>query len=362
MFLERHVTLRCLVDDLTSGWNDADEYRAVKILRPLIIRRLNGEITDAAVAAQLRAMPRLNVLNHPLVRQFDASFGPDEDPSSRENISGLTAPHWWKQKTMQWRGAATDHSIVGDSAVWLCAGGTRRQGDRDDFYAGFMRDVTREGPGRWLPGDEDRLAVMIDEKILSLDAWKLQVHCVTLALLAEALKRPGETIKVPFSGPSRILSTDVIGELSLSAESVDVDGIAVTEVFLVTKIRERGSIVAVDVATQIARAALHSDAEEWHSTTYTADAFAFSAIIDPVARIQAEELVETGFLPLNSAPANLRLGLRAHYSQKDGIVSAQVNGSSILSLCGYWFVPISDHENVKTCSECVRRYEQFPDS
>lgn len=359
MLLDRRVTLRCLVDDLTSDWDDANHHRYAKTLRALVNKCIAGEAPESSVAAQLRNMPRLNALDHPLVRHFDASFGPDQRSESRESISGLSAPHWWKQKTSRWRGAATDHSTVGTSTVWLCAAGVRRQGDTDDFYAAFMRDVTRSGPQPWLPTEEDFLAGKVDDKILALDAWKLQIHCGALALLAESFQSPSETFTLEFPAPSRTPSRAAIGKLSMSIESVDVDGVELGEVFLVASVLDRKQIKAVDLAVQVARAALQSDAEVWHSTTYTDDAYAFSALIDPAARAYSEELARTENLPVESVPGGLRIGLRAHYARKHGLVDAQVEGSSVLSLCGYWFVPTADHTDLETCSECSQRHDQM---
>jgi hypothetical protein len=347
------------VEDLSTDWEDANHHRSAKSLRALVSRCLDGEVPESAVANQLRNMPRLNALDHPLVRHFESSFGLDEHSASRESISGLSAPYWWKQKTSRWRGAATDHSVVGPSTVWLCAAGIRRQGDADDFYAAFLRAVTRSGPQPWLPTNEDVLAGKVDEKILAIDAWKLQIHCSALALLSEALRNPGEPSTVQFPAPSRSSSKDAIGQLSISIESVDVAGVELAEVFLVASVLDRGQIKAVDVAVQIARAALQSDAEEWHATTYTEDSFAFSALIAPAARAQSEELARSGKLPAESVPGDLRIGLRAHYARKHGLVDAQVEGSSVLSLCGYWFVPTADHMDVETCSECSQRHSQM---
>ncbi len=360
MGLDRRVTLRCLVDDLTAGWSNADHYRCVKQLRTVIGKRLANEAQDAEVAKYLKAIPRVNALEHPLVQQFNESFEAEEDRISRESISGLTGPHWWKQKTMQWRGAATDHAMVGNNEVWLCAAGIRRKGDSDDFYKAFMRDVKRAGSGPWLPAAEDRLLVKIDEKVSALDAWKMQIHCCTLALLLEAERHPGETVTVRFPAPSRGVDTPAVGEISLSVDSVDVDGTRLTEAFLAAKILDRSKVTAVDVAVQIARAALKSNAEEWHSTTYKENSFAFSAFIDPSAREHARELEQSGTLSSDSTPGSLRLGVRAHYAREDGLVDAQVEGSSVRALCGYWFVPTADHVGLETCNECTKQYGQLP--
>lgn len=165
-----------------------------------------------------------------------------------------------------------------------------------------MRDVTRSGPQPWLPTEEDFLAGKVDDKILALDAWKLQIHCGALALLAESFQSPSETFTLEFPAPSRTPSRAAIGKLSMSIESVDVDGVELGEVFLVASVLDRKQIKAVDLAVQVARAALQSDAEVWHSTTYTDDAYAFSALIDPAARAYSEELARTENLPVESVP------------------------------------------------------------
>lgn len=359
MALERRVTLRCLTEDLSADWDEVDHYRAAKALRAVVAQRVSEDARDSDVARHLRAMPRLNRLSHPLIRQFDGSFSPDSLDSARESISGLANPHWWKQKIMQWRGAATDHSTVGSDAVWLCAAGIRRSGSRDDFYAVFLRDIGRAGAESLLPQIEDREVERIDGNVLALDAWKLQVHCGILGLLAGSIKQPGTTHTFQFPKPALGAGLPAIGKLTLSVEVIESDGSELVEGFLNAVVLDYANVKAVDVATQIARAALQTDAEGWRSTTYGADSFAFSAVLDPVSLSHANQLASTGILPEDCTPGNLRLGLRAHYAVEHGLVDAQVDGSSVLSLCGYWFVPTVDHENLETCSECQNRHESL---
>lgn len=359
MVLDRRVTLRCMTDDLVSGWADAAQWRVVKIVRELAIQHSAKEIPKSKIAHYLRQIPRFNTLDHPLIQHFDGAFGPDYDATSTESISGLTKPHWWKQKTQQWRGAATDHSMVGADSVWLCAAGTRRDGDGGDFYKAFMRNVGRTGPTPYLPTTEDHLIGEIDEKITAFDAWKLQIHCSALALLAEGCLKSDETHSIQFTGPSRMSNKAFIGEFSVSIEVVNVEGIELCEVFLVATILDRSHIKEVDVACQIARAALQSDAEEWNATPYVTDAFAFSALADPRALSNAETLARKGTLPEECRPGGLRIGLRAHYAREQGIVSAQVEGSALLSLCGYWFVPVADPEKLEICIKCLERHGQL---
>lgn len=364
MAIKRRVTLRCLTDDLKTDWEDADHYRAVKHLRRLTKQCLDKEIQRSQVARELRNIPQLNALKHPLLRHFDNSFGTEHDATTAESISGLTNPHWWKQKTQRWRGAATTHSMVGEDTAWLCAAGIRRSHDNSDFYKKFMRDVERNGPKPYLPAAEDLLIVEIDEKITALDAWKMQIHTSVLALLAEARENLGTTHSSQFHASSRKpisagSSKNPIGEISLAVDTENIEGTELFEAFLVAKVLDNSEIQQIDVACQYARAALQSDAEEWRATPYTENAFAFSALIDPIALVHAEMLMRDGELPEESRPEGLRIGLRAHYSRKHGIVEAQVEGAPILGLCGYMFVPTANHESLDTCTECSQRHNQL---
>lgn len=359
MAMERRVTIRCLVEDLVSGWTEADQYRSVQVLRDLVGRCIANDVPKSEVSRYLRALPRLNDLSHPLLRHFSNAFGPNYDATKLESISGLSKPHWWKQKTQQWRGAATDHSIVSADSVWLCAAGIRRSGDNSDFYKSFTRHVKNSGVDSYLPTKEDELLIELDEKATAYDAWVLQIHCSALALLAESRRRVGETISMTFSKPSRSGTKKTIGEISLSIMRVTEDDVDLDEVFLVAKILDHEEIASVDLACQHARAAIQSDAQEWNSTVYVKDSFAFSALVDPEAIVRAELLETKHELPSEYWPQGLRIGLRSHYTRKNGIVNAQVEGSAIESLCGYWFVPTQDHENLDLCSECVERHESL---
>lgn len=367
MALERRVTLRCLVNDLVSDWTNADHYRSVQSLRDLVTQCLSGEVAKSTVSRHLRTLPRLNALSHPLLRHFSSYFGSDYDPSKLESISGLSDPHWWKQKTQQWRGAATDHSKVTSDSVWLCAAGIRRDGDISDFYKSFTRRVKNSGVDSYLPTDADDLLLELDDKATSFDAWVLQIHCSTLALLAESRRRVGETVTMQFPRPSRHSenkpssrsANEPIGEISLSITRIYEDGAELDEVFLVAKILNQAEVTSVDLAGQFARAAVQSDTQEWASTVFVEDSFAFSALVDPRAIEQAEHLETEHELPSDFQPTGLRIGLRSHYTQKNGIVNARVDGSAVESLCGYWFVPIKDHEHLEKCPRCVEQHQSL---
>lgn len=121
----RRVTIRCLCDDLETDWADVAQQRRFMELRSA----LEPSTQDSKIATILRNLPTTALAAHPLVRGFYSAFEGDGSDIQRESNSGLSSPHWWKQKTSRWRGAATDAECVGQSEVWLCAGGIRIQGD-----------------------------------------------------------------------------------------------------------------------------------------------------------------------------------------------------------------------------------------
>ena len=124
MHMRRRVTLRCLVDDLDADWSDEAQHRFIISLREKVADVVAGDAKDSSLGRDLRALPGVNMLTHPLVTHFENQFAEVGD-HQRENIGNLSDPHWWKQKTGRWRGAASDHSRLGDG-VWLCAGDDAR--------------------------------------------------------------------------------------------------------------------------------------------------------------------------------------------------------------------------------------------
>ena len=95
---------------------------------------------------------RLSDLNHPLV--VKSQQVPDEVASgSAERVRSLTDRVWFKIKTGQWRGAASDlHDEVPENALnlgarwWLGAAGTRQaDSPQHDFYALLTETAHRGG-------------------------------------------------------------------------------------------------------------------------------------------------------------------------------------------------------------------------
>lgn len=361
MALDRHVTLRCLLDDLLDGWEETGQQRAIREIGLVAEKHQQGSAKDSDVARHLRNLPPFNVLAHPLIRSFNSSFHPDSDSRLRESISGMSEPHWWKQKTGRWRGAATDHAMVGNDQVWLCAGGKRAAGDDRDFYTQFTRAASTPKLQEYLPSPADRLIETVDLKITKLDTWKHQVACATLALLGQSLHSIIDLEPIAVHAVTRGSDETAIGTIALAIDRVLVDDTEIIEVVLTARPSNPRHIVQFDVAVQIARATLQPNAEDWQSTAAAEDVYIFSAMLDEDARSRAALLATDGDLALSSE-TNLRLGVKAHYTRASGLVHAQVSGSSVRALCGYWFIPTADHRGRETCDECVHQHTSLPAS
>ena len=356
MALDRRVTLRCLIDDLVHDWVDIHERRRVEQLHAVTQRFAQGDARDSEVGRVIRQLPRLNRLDHPLIRSFDSAFQDDADASRRQTISGTRDPHFWKVKTSRWRGAATDHSLVGSDVAWLCAGGIRADGDGRDFYAMHAAALARE-PARFLPSHEDRQLARIDENVSQFDAWKVQVAFSTLLLFAEAQQLQRR------SGPVTI--TDPSGDRQVARIWVEVESISDGEEVLVEVQLEMEEITRehakiVQLATQLARASLNDVAEEWTLLPLGDDVTLYRALPSQATSQRAQALRERQEVSEVDLPETLRLGVRAHFAPREQLVSAQVNGLAVRALCGYWFVPTADHEHVPECDECRASHDSLP--
>ncbi len=112
---------------------------------------------------------------------------------------------WFKVKTGRWRGAATrlsrsdgpvDSTLPELAPWWLGAGGYRREGSPEDFYAGLTAIARRDGNSdRWLPGrwDWNRL------KIEAAYRWERQIREVVCRLIAGSL-HDGQAHQEDFHG------------------------------------------------------------------------------------------------------------------------------------------------------------------
>lgn len=348
MGYQRRVTLRCLCDDLTSDWNDVSQQRAFQALRATI----DASDRDSDIVHALESVPTTALAEHPLVSSFFAAFDRDDAEILRESISGLSEPHWWKQKVSRWRGAATDAEVVGEAEVWLCAGGIRAQSDERDFYSRFMDDVKRRGPEYFLPAPADRRLQHVEAKLARLTAWEEQLRLAVLVCVAEAdTGGARRSLHVPAPAPADV--SELLVHLIVEVDKTDIDGVEVAEVTLHAKDHDHRRPHLVRNAVEVAMSVIESTVEDWRLLPGVEASEIWSTLASPELLVSAHRAQSDGELPAELGAAGFRFAVRAHYASKDQIVDATVEGNAVRALCGQWFVPTSDPDQLPVCPVCA---------
>lgn len=355
MGILRRVTLRCLCEDLVSDWRDVAQHRAFIALRTAA----TSDEKDSAVVLALDEVPTTARAAHPLVESFYSAFESNDSSVLRESISGLTDPHWWKQKTSRWRGAATDAVVVGDDEAWLCAGGLRAGREARDFYVSFTTSVNQRGPDSYLPAAEDRRVQLVEEKLARRGAWIAQLRLAALICLAE-VDATGErrALHVPRPSPASV-STPLL-HITFELERVSEGGDeALTELFVTVEVEDHTTPNLVLSATETIRSVIESAADAWRVLPGPGTSEIWSALVTPHALAAAHSAIETGEVPEQLADSTLVLGVRSHYAPKGHIVDASVEGNPVRGLCGQWFVPTTNPDTLPICPVCKERHESL---
>jgi hypothetical protein len=307
----------------------------------------------------LEHVPATAQADHPLVGSFLAAFESDDAGIHRESISGLTNPHWWKQKVSRWRGAATDAEPIGDHEVWLCAGGLRADGDSKDFYAAFMEGIKHGGPERYLPTDADRLVQKVEAKVARREAWLQQVKLSAMVALHQTNKSGlPQTIHVPAPAPAEV-SVPLL-HMTFEFDRIASDEDELVELMLVVQIADHTRPMLATAALDAVRSVVEPVAEAWRVLPGKGSDQIWSALVPPEVLQHAGAAHDDGLLPEHVTATELTLGVRAHYTHKDGIVGAAIEGDAVRGLCGQWFVPTSAPDDLPVCPTCKVMYEGMP--
>ena len=353
----RRVTLRCASEDLPSGWMAPADLVNVQALRQLAQQAVAGDASDSAVGKQLRLLPTLSQLGHPLIHAFDAQFGGEDDKGAlRETISAATDRQWFKQKhSARWRGAAVVLEEDGVETAWLGAAGYHRAGSPEDFYEEFARRCSSGSEG-FLPTSEDLKVRTVEIKVMRLDAWKLQLHLTALALLDTALNDPENVYNTAVLSPD---STELL-TLTMVIVQTDVDGTTTNELIVDLVPVDWTSPALCEKAAIIVKTAIEPQFEEWKSVPLQGNSESHSTVLTEEAMATAHAAAASGTLTANSRPGEVRLGTIAHYTRRAGITFATIHGEAVQAMCGHWFVPMADHEHKPRCTTCQNQYAKTP--
>lgn len=353
----RRVTLRCLVEDLVSDWSDVSQQRQFAELRDSL---KNETVSDGDIALKMGDLPTTSLAAHPLVTSFNAAFSSDSVDVQRESISGLTNPHWWKQKTSRWRGAATDSKLAGEGEIWLCAGGMRAQGDAKDFYAGFCSTASGGGHSHYLPGNDDKRLQQVELKVLRKAAWLEQVKLATMVSVAGHIcAGGGGLLHLPSPSPESI--QDPLLHVTIASEIMEDDGERLVEVFLEVELLDRSKRALGDAATAAMKSVLEPREDSWTIALGKDETQIWSTLLSEERIELANQAVSTGKLPEKFRDAATILAVQAHYAPVTGLVEAMVEGDPVRSLCGQWFVPTADPEPRPVCSVCNGLHQKLPE-
>lgn len=350
----RRVTLRCLCEDLVDDWGSVAEQRAFQRLRAAAVS--SGK--DSDVALVLEEAPTTACASHPLVAGFRASFESDSAGIRRESISGLSDPHWWKQKVSRWRGAATDAEVVGVGEAWLCAGGLRAAGESRDFYKSFMKGIETAGAERYLPALEDRRVQRVEQKLARVDAWTEQLRVSVLVCISEASEaRESVLLHVPAPSPEPV--AEVLAHLSFEVHREVGEGEELVELFMQVSDQDHARPSLVQLLIDTAQSVVEPVVDAWRVLPGVGTSQIWLTLISVETLRNAREVRSSGAVPVRLRESRLRLGVQAHYTQKDGIVSATVEGDAVRGLCGRWFVPTSNPDSLPVCPSCKDEYSRL---
>lgn len=353
----RRVTLRCASEDLPSDWTTQTDLANVRRLREITQSAVIGDAPDSAVSRQLKMLPALAALRHPLIRAFDEQFAGQDDASLfREAISAVSDRQWLKQTySSRWRGAAI--VLPGDDVetVWLGAAGYHRAGSPEDFYQTFARRC-QGGSEPFLPAAEDFKLLAVEDKVARFDAWKLQLHLSALVLLANALDDPESTYNVTVYSPNG----DELLTMSMVVIPTTVDDVTVHELIIELHPRDWESPLLCEHASRVVTTAIDPQLETWTAAPLTENVESHWTVLTARAMDAARAAAAVGTVDADARPGEVRLGTIAHYTHSDQITYASVHGEAVRAMCGYWFVPTADHKDKPTCPTCQDAYERTP--
>ena len=320
---------------------------------------LNGDASDPEVSKIITELPPTVMIDHPLINHFRSSFESSDAGIQRESISGLANPLWWKQKATRWRGAATNCEATPENEeIWLCAGGLRSRGDRSDFYSWFCSSIESQGVEKYLPAAVDRRYQELQEKISRRAAWTEQIRLTTLICLYDVeQKKSRESVHIPAPKPRELEDplVHVTFELTSAEDSVE----SVIELIVHIRFNDLSRPNLAQLAKHTLLSTIDPDLDAWSLLPGIGTDELWAVDITDQVLSEASKAAESGHVPHTSsnywAPA-----ARAHYTPEKYIVQAQVEGESIRGLCGSWFVPTADPEELPVCPLCHERFMSLP--
>jgi len=321
---------------LHDGWESVGQQRAVQ----------DERWHDLQPLAELR---------HPVLAKCCEQFG--SDPSHdlyRDRIASSGSLSLAEVRIQQWRaGVWTDP----DTHVrWILAVG-RAKGDhqdRDDFYEQLSAHVSRTGGDDLLPTAVDRRLLERETMAWVLTRLELKVQAIAGCLLREAMAHSSARALIAHPTKKNIreepvpLTTAILTWTAHHEPDFDYEDLVVeftdtdySSPKLLATVQER-LLISLAPPTQdwdIAGEIYAAMEEHGHSRTR----------IHELEEAEAREELLPPFL-----------GAVSHYTHKRHITSAVVNANAVRALCGVFFVPMRDPQDLATCPRCETALSEIP--
>ena len=312
-----------LLAELLEGWADPHEKRA-------IAERRWDDVQP------------LTQLSHPILAKSRSLL--DVEPVTDRIIACSHNLRLMEVRASQWRAGVW---LDSEGVQWVVIAGLAKGGHRDheDFYQRLERQCdTERGRKALLPTDEDTRLLKRETAARVLTDWELSVQALAVDLLAGALHHGCYRVVVPHP-------TKTIPLAEVELEFITGDGIEEFVLSFINNTRQ-----GTHLAYVMERRLLISIAppeQEWDLAGGIYSAMEESG---HCAR-QIERLRDASKERrlLDSARGHV-----AHRVHRRHIGDASVDGRAVRSLCGVYFVLLTDPETLPECEECAWRCTQFP--
>ena len=325
-------TLRVLRDDLGEGWPTPFTQRAI-------------------AAGRIEDIQPLNALDHPILQKASSSFTDDPaDDSFVGRIASVSSAHLLEIKSGQWRAGV----MVDSDACWVVAAGLAKGGhkDRDDFYESLERQEKNGTIHSLLPSQEDRDALKRERASALIGAWQLEAQRVLLDAM-HIVEHGGAAeaailSPVPTASDGELVASITI-EVALPEDDYPHEDVVLEFSFAD---RWKSSQLRWHLTVQ-ALATLSPPEDGWDRLDET-----YSNLLEPgTLALRAREvraLQDRGEIA-TSAPTS-----HAHYTHRKNLAQKAVDGATVRALCGAYFVPRRDPDNLAICPKCQSLHSEIP--
>ncbi len=338
-----HVLEVCLAEP--SAWIDSGQYRAIQ-------------------KRDFRSAGSLTELGHPIIRAGH-SLTRDADSANGFQIHNLTHgnlfPTLWRElKTGQWRGLITQQDKEGQ--WWLILAGLERENDHTDIYK-QIRDLGKDDITALYPTEDDLTLLNLETAHQSQSDWELRCIDSFLQLMSRAfVEREKVRTGLP-PHPSHVgARMDVEIEIDVVSD-IDNPESSPSEVLLSIELGDWTDSVLLRQLVPLLLNAVDPVLENWDSTIDSGLHMMFALL---TTASSLKNVIGPPKTYNGNGVASMTTGDRlsismAHYLPARAMADAHVHGTPLKALCGQWFVPTKNPDNLKTCPQCDTQLQSLPE-